>query len=188
MKLSVSHIRIGTKQDVDNPDSDRNYLAAFIPAAVPSLVMSLKLQESFYMYFLWIPILQDIASVIIIFPLLSQTNREDKIRKLVYSSILCGTQGILASITMLFFGDCLSNIIDIMLDFTAVGFISDLDVYFICHPHSLKLTVGLAVYLVYLTIQIFLVIVFQILKIHQWYDITFGLTKNGNHNDIRDIP
>ena len=43
-------------------------------------------------------------------------------------------------------------------------------------PHVHIQTVGLKVSLVYLAIQVFTGIIFQIVNIHQWYQLPFDLT------------
>jgi len=129
MILSVVDKRHNANAEVDNPDSDsvNAFWAKFIPADVGLLVKWTQFTTILVYVIFADSSLQDVASAVNLFPRVSQVQEGEKTRRMVLSSILRGTQGILATIAVLLLVITSSTVIDIILNFTAVGFISKLD-------------------------------------------------------------
>ena len=117
--LSVVCPKLGTHEDVDNPDSDDGFFAAFIPANVAPIVKATQITSILVYVIFADSSLQDVASAVNLFPRFSQVKRVDKARRLVFSSILRATQGILATSAVLLLVVTSSTVIDIILNFTA---------------------------------------------------------------------
>ena len=120
MILSVVYPKIGSNQDVDNPDSDSGDIwAAFIPADVAPLVKATQIVAILAYVIFADSTMVDIALAVILFPTISEAKPEDKTRRMAFSAILRGTQSILGTISMLLLVIISTTVIDIILNFTA---------------------------------------------------------------------
>ena len=117
MILSVVAPKIGTNEDVDNPDD--SFFGAFIPADVMPLVQATQFITLLAYVVFADSSLLDITTAVNLFPRFSQIKEEDKSRLIVFSSILRGTQGILATIAAYLLVITSNRVIDIVLNFTA---------------------------------------------------------------------
>jgi hypothetical protein len=131
MVLSVVHPRWSSIVNVDNPDAGRDSLVQLIAIIVPSQVTPLVRMTQIMATLTYIifgnPTICDIVLGVELFPSFKQATSDDKVRYMVFSSILRLSQGILAIIVTLFLIVTTSNVIEIILNFTAVNFISNLD-------------------------------------------------------------
>ena len=121
MILSVVYPKIGNNQDVDNPESDNDdyFFAAFIPADVAPLVKATQVVTILAYVIFADSTLEDITAAVILFPTLSDAQPADKTRLMAFSSLLRGTQGILATTAVLLLVITSKTVIDIILNFTA---------------------------------------------------------------------
>ena len=131
MVFSKVHPNWSNNGDVDNPDAGNGSivqkLAEFIPANVSPLVQGTQLMATLtYIIFADSNVL-DVVLGVELFPRLKYQTSDDKIGCMVFSSILRASQGILAIIVTLFLVVTTSNTIEIILNFTAINFISTLD-------------------------------------------------------------
>jgi len=125
MILSVVHPNFGSIEDVDNPDE--GFLAKFIPADVAPIVKTTQIMAIFVYVVFADSSLQDIATAANTFPRYSQSTNQDRTRRMALSAILRGIQGILASLSVFLLVFTSKKVIDIILNFTAVNFLSGLD-------------------------------------------------------------
>jgi hypothetical protein len=131
MVLSVVHPRWSSIDNVDNPDAGRGTLvqliARFVPSQVTPLVKTTQIMATLTYIIFGNPTIRDIVLGVELFPHFKQATSHDKIGCMVFSSILRLSQGILAIIVTLFLIVTTSIVIEIILNFTAVNFISHLD-------------------------------------------------------------
>jgi len=127
MILSVVEESMRTSGAVDNPDSDYDWLAGFIPANVSSLVRTTQIVSILsYMIFAEHSLL-DVIKAVDIFPRFDKATVDDKAGRVACSCILRFLQGILATSAVFLLVMTSSEVIEIILNFTAVNFISKLD-------------------------------------------------------------
>ena len=125
MILSVVHPVWSTNGAVDNPGL--SIVADFIQSNSGPLVRATQI-ISILSYVLFADAsLQDVVRAVETFPRFDQATSTDRIRCMVFSCTLRFTQGCLAICVALMLVISSSNVIDIILNFTAVNFISALD-------------------------------------------------------------
>jgi hypothetical protein len=131
MVLSVVHPRWSSIGNVDNPDEGWDgivqQIARFTPSQVSPLVRTTQIMATLTYIIFANSTIRDIAVGVELFPSFKQKTPDDKIGCMVFSSILRLSQGILAIIVTLFLIITTSDVIEIILNFTAVNFISNLD-------------------------------------------------------------
>ncbi len=130
---SETDVLRGTIGETDNPDSGRTgamgELASFIPAnASPIIRMTQVTAIAAYVLF---PdsSLKDIVRSVQTFPLPSRIKKGDQVGKMRLACLLRGIQGALAMFVTLLLVMTSDAVVDIILNFTAVNFISTLDDY-----------------------------------------------------------
>jgi hypothetical protein len=121
----------GTVGDNDNPTSERDgflaIVASFIPADVSPIVRCTQvIAIAAYLIF---PdsSMKDVVRAVQHFPRPSQVQPGDAVGCIRLSCLLRGAQGILAIFAVLLLVIRSDNVVDIILNFTAVNFISNLD-------------------------------------------------------------
>ncbi|OEU11409.1 hypothetical protein FRACYDRAFT_245926 [Fragilariopsis cylindrus CCMP1102] len=124
MVLSVVHRRWSSIGD-DNPGAD--ILAQFIPANVSPLVRATQIMATLAYTIFADSTIRDVAVGVELFPRIKKATPDDRVGCMVFSSMLRLSQGILAIIVTLFLIVSTSNVIDIILNFTAINYISALD-------------------------------------------------------------
>jgi len=117
MILSVVHPKIGTNENVDNPNHNEGFFGEFIPADAPPLVKATQIITLLVYVVFADSSLQDITNVVNLFPRFSQTKKEDKTGHIVFSSILRGIQGTLATIAVFLLVITSTVVVDIILNF-----------------------------------------------------------------------
>jgi hypothetical protein len=131
MVLSVVHPRWSSIGDVDNPsagtESIVQLIAQFVSSQVSPLVRATQIMATLAYIIFADSTIRDVVLGVELFPSLKQATSDDKVGYMVFSSILRLSQGILAIIVILFLIVTTSNLIDIILNFTAINFISSLD-------------------------------------------------------------
>ena len=125
MILSVVHKEWSTNGEVDNPGLGR--FAEFINANSSPLVRATQIMAILSYIIFSDASLQDVVKAVETFPRFDQANSTDRIGCMVFSCTLRFTQGCLAIFVALMLVITSSNVIDIILNFTAVNFISKLD-------------------------------------------------------------
>jgi hypothetical protein len=131
MVLSVVHPNWSSIVDVDNPDAGREsikeFIAQYVPSHVSPLVRAAQLMATLSYIVFADSTIRDVSLGIELFPRFEHTTSDDKVGCMVFSSILRFIQGVLAIIVTLFLIVTTNNVIEIILNFTAINFISDLD-------------------------------------------------------------
>ncbi len=117
--------RFSENEEVDNPDI--GFLAYFIPSNVSSLgrVTQFLALLSYSMFA--DDSLKDVVKAVETFPTISKAKDGDKVRCLLFSCLLRFSQGILATFVVLLLVINTQDVVDIILNFTAVNFISGFD-------------------------------------------------------------
>eukprot|EP00536_Pseudo-nitzschia_multiseries_P014182 jgi/Psemu1/37772/gm1.37772_g len=129
MILSVVVPMMRTAGEVDNPDSEGSGFGAFIPSNVTDLVRTTQITAILsYMVFADAS-LMDICAGVEMFPRLLRSDGYDRhyIGRIMFACILRCIQGILAIFAVFLLVMTSSEVIEIILNFTAVTFISALD-------------------------------------------------------------
>jgi len=127
MIMSVVDEKRGTIKENDNPDTGR--FAEFIPANTSSIVRATQIVSlSAYLLFPEAS-LQDVIKAFQFFPRSSEAQSGDPVKSMKFSCFLRGFQGFLAVTAALLLVLTSGTVVDIILDFTAVNFVSKLDDY-----------------------------------------------------------
>jgi len=125
MIASVVHPSWSTNGDVDNPGV--TFLAGIINSNSSPLVRATQIIAIVSYVVFSDASLQDVVKAVETFPRFDQATSRDRIGCMVFSCTLRFTQGFLAIIVALILVITSSNVIDIILNFTAINFISQLD-------------------------------------------------------------
>jgi hypothetical protein len=131
MVLSVTHPDWSSNGEGDNPDGGRGSIfariAAFVPSHVSPLVRATQITATLsYVIFADSTVL-DVVTAVELFPRFNQATSDDKLGCMVFASILRLSQGIFAITVTLLLIVTSSTTIEIILNFTAINFISTLD-------------------------------------------------------------
>jgi len=121
----------GTVAETDNPDPEKysSYLfwATFIPANASTIVKATQV-VSMAAYLAYPEAsLQDLITAVRFFPRTSKVKRGDPIGNMRFACVLRGIQGTVATFATLILILTTDTVVDIILNFTAVNFISRLD-------------------------------------------------------------
>jgi hypothetical protein len=131
MVLSKTHHKWSNNGDEDNPDagilSIVQSIARFIPANVSPIVRATQITATLAYFVFADSTMLDIVTAVELFPRFKQVTSDDKVECMIFSSILRLSQGVLAVIVSLILIVTTSTTIDIILNFTAINFISTLD-------------------------------------------------------------
>jgi len=114
-----------TNEDTDNPDS--GFFSDFIPSNVDTLSRATQFMALLSYCIFADESLKDMVTAVETFPRFSKAKEGDKTRCMVFSCVLRFTQGMLATIVVLLLVITTADVIDIILNFTAVNFISGFD-------------------------------------------------------------
>jgi len=123
--LRVASKKLSRNEDTDNPDT--GFLSAFVPANVDKLSRATQFMALLSYCVFADDGLKDVVTAVETFPKFSKAKEGDKIRCMVFSCVLRFTQGMLAIIVVLLLVINTADVIDIILNFTAVNFISGFD-------------------------------------------------------------
>jgi hypothetical protein len=131
MVLSIIHPDWSNNGDGDNPDGGRESfierIARSIPANVSPITRATQVAAMLSYFIFADSTILDVVMAIELFPRFNQATHDDKIGCMVFSSILRLTQGTLAIFVTFFLVITTPTTIDIILNFTAINFISTLD-------------------------------------------------------------
>jgi hypothetical protein len=131
MVLSVTHPNWSSNGDGDNPDAGRDNfvqrIARSIPTNVSPLVRATQVTAILSYFVFADSTVLDVVMAVELFPRFEQATSEDKVGCMVFASILRLSQGIFAITVTLLLIVTTSTTIDIILNFTAINFISTLD-------------------------------------------------------------
>jgi hypothetical protein len=125
MILNKMSCQLGIKGEVDNPATD--FLATFIPANVTNLVRATQITAVLSYVFFADSSLRDCTAAFELFPRFDRAHQGDQIWLGVFSCALRFSQGFLAIIASFLLIVTSDDVIDIILNFAAVNFISTLD-------------------------------------------------------------
>jgi hypothetical protein len=133
MVLSVTHPNWSSNGDPDNPGGDGGNgsivkrLAEFIPTNVSPLVRATQITATLSYFIFADSTVLDVVTAVELFPRFKQATSDDKVGCMVFASILRLSQGIFAITVTLLLIVTTSTTIEIILNFTAINFISRLD-------------------------------------------------------------
>lgn len=128
---SVMDKKRGTVEDTDNPDSEdeglKAFFAQFIPANSSPIVRYTQVTSiAAYLVFPDSSV-KDVVRAVQMFPRSSEVQPGDRTRCMQFSCLLRGIQGVLAIFAALLLVITSYTVVDIILNFTAMNFISNLD-------------------------------------------------------------
>jgi hypothetical protein len=125
MILNKMNSELGLNGEVDNPADD--WFAKFIPSNITNLVRATQITAVLSYVVFADSSLKDCVSAVELFPRLDRSKRGDKVWLVVFSCFLRFTQGLLAILATFLMIVTDDDVIDIILNFAAVNFISTLD-------------------------------------------------------------
>jgi len=125
MILNKLHTNLGLNGEVDNPSSD--FMANFIPANVTELVRATQITAVLCYCMFADSSLKDCAAAVEQFPRFDRTKPDDRHWLVVFSCFLRFCQGFMAIFATFLLIVTTSDVIEIILNFAAVNFISTLD-------------------------------------------------------------
>eukprot|EP00535_Pseudo-nitzschia_heimii_P001540 CAMPEP_0197186162 /NCGR_PEP_ID=MMETSP1423-20130617/13332_1 /TAXON_ID=476441 /ORGANISM="Pseudo-nitzschia heimii, Strain UNC1101" /LENGTH=1231 /DNA_ID=CAMNT_0042637391 /DNA_START=214 /DNA_END=3905 /DNA_ORIENTATION=+ len=117
--------KYSTNEDTDNPSRDSSF--NFIPSNVSGLSRITQFMALLSYCVFADDSLKDIVTAIEMFPRFDRAARDDMVHHMVFSCVLRFTQGVLATVCVLLLVIQTSDVIDIILNFAAVNFISGFD-------------------------------------------------------------
>ena len=123
--LRVADPNLSTNEDTDNPSE--GFPADFVPSNVGPLSRATQYFALFSYCLFADESLKDIVTAVETFPKFSKVRPGDKCGLMILSCALRFVQGMLASFVVLLLVITTSDVIDIILNFTAVNFISGFD-------------------------------------------------------------
>eukprot|EP00531_Pseudo-nitzschia_arenysensis_P016925 CAMPEP_0116121006 /NCGR_PEP_ID=MMETSP0329-20121206/3473_1 /TAXON_ID=697910 /ORGANISM="Pseudo-nitzschia arenysensis, Strain B593" /LENGTH=1333 /DNA_ID=CAMNT_0003614803 /DNA_START=191 /DNA_END=4192 /DNA_ORIENTATION=+ len=131
LAVSKTNEIYGTIGETDNPDAGKGHfmalLASFTPAnATPIIRVAQMLSIAAYVFFPG-DSLQDVLRGVQLFPLPSKKNITEPVACMRFACLLQLMAGLTAMIVTIFLVLTSNTVVDIILNFTAVNFISDLD-------------------------------------------------------------
>lgn len=129
MVLRVIHPRLSTNENDDNPDAGLlgSFWAYFVPANAGNLSKATQFMALTTYCVFADESLKDICTAVETFPNFKQVRPEDKVGLIVTSCLLRLIQGVLATFCVFLLVVTTTDVIDIILNFTAVNFISAFD-------------------------------------------------------------
>ena len=125
MILNKLDTNLGLNGEVDNPSDD--FLANFIPANVTALVRATQITAVLCYCMFADSSLKDCAAAIEQFPRFDRANKDDRVWLGILSCVLRFCQGFMAILATFLLIVTTSDVIEIILNFAAVNFISTLD-------------------------------------------------------------
>ena len=125
MVLSKVHKEYSSSGEVDNPSN--GYFAAFIPSNVETIVRATQVTAVLSYCIFADSSIKDVVQAVESFPRFDQATNDDHVRLACFSCFLRFTQGLLAIFATLLLIMTSSDVIDIILNFAAVNYISTLD-------------------------------------------------------------
>jgi len=123
--LRVASKKLSTNEDTDNPDSD--FFSSFIPSNVDDLSRATQYMALLSYCIFADESVKDIVTAVEMWPKIKKVKKEDNIQRIMLSCTMRFSQGILASLVVLLLVISTQDVIDIILNFTAVNFISGFD-------------------------------------------------------------
>jgi hypothetical protein len=123
--LRVASPKLSTNEDTDNPDD--GFWAQFIPSNVGGLSRVTQFMALTSYCIFADESLKDIVTAVETWPKFVKAKPGDKVRLIMLSCSLRFAQGMLATISVVLLVITTSDVIDIILNFTAVNFISAFD-------------------------------------------------------------
>ena len=115
--------------DTDNPDADEGSYgwSGYIPANNNILTKATQFMCLISYCVFADESLKDLITAVETFPKFSRVKQGDKVQCMVISSILRGIQGLMATTVVMLLVVTSSDVVEIILNFTALNFISVLD-------------------------------------------------------------
>ncbi len=117
--------RLSENEEMDNPDN--GFLSYFIPSNVSSLGRITQFLALLSYSIFADDSLKDVVTAVETFPSVSKAKEGDKVYCMLFSCLLRFSQGVLATIVVLLLVINTQDVVEIILNFTAVNFISGFD-------------------------------------------------------------
>lgn len=129
MVLRVIHPKLSTNENDDNPDAglEGSFWAYFVPANAGNLSKATQFMALITYCVFADESLKDICTAVETFPNFRRVKPGDKVGLIITSCILRLLQGVLATFVVFLLVGSTVDVIDIILNFTAVNFISAFD-------------------------------------------------------------
>ena len=115
-------MKLSTNEDKDNPGED--FFSTFIPSNVDALSGATQYLSLIAYCVFANESIKDTVTAVEMWPKMNKVKKEDKIEMIMLSCFMRFSQGMLASLVVLLLVITTSDVIDIILNFTAVNFIS----------------------------------------------------------------
>lgn len=129
MVLHVIHPKLSTSENDDNPDAGQSYAfwGNFIPSGSGNLSKATQFMALITYCVFADESLKDIVTAVETFPNFKRIKQGDKVHLIILSCLLRLIQGLLASFVVFLLVCTTNDVVDIVLNFTAVNFISSFD-------------------------------------------------------------
>jgi hypothetical protein len=125
--FGVVHVKLGTVEDPGNPDSDDHFWASFMPPNNKHIVVVTQVVSLLAFVLFPDSSLQDVVKAVQWFPMSSTKENSNQVFYLRFACILRGMQGFVACLTAWLLVMTSPSVVDIILNFTAINFVSNLD-------------------------------------------------------------
>lgn len=126
--MRVAVPKLSTNENDDNPDQGQGgFWNQFVPSNNNNVSKATQVMSLLTYCIFADATLKDIVTSVETFPRFDKANPGDKIYRIIFSCILRFTQGMMATFVVFLLVVNTSDVIDIILNFTAVNFISDFD-------------------------------------------------------------
>jgi len=123
--LRVASPKLSTNEDTDNPNN--NWVGNFIPSNVEALSRATQFMAVLSYCIFADESLKDVITAVEMWPTASKAKPEDRLWLLMISTILRFAQGFLATVVVFLMVINTADVVDIVLNFTAVNFVSAFD-------------------------------------------------------------
>eukprot|EP00536_Pseudo-nitzschia_multiseries_P016330 jgi/Psemu1/220980/e_gw1.1078.1.1 len=123
--LRVASPKLSTNEDTDNPDN--TWIANFIPSNVATITRGTQFLAILSYCIFADESLKDVVTAVEMWPTMSKAKPEDRAWLILTSCLFRFSQGLLATIVVLLLVINTSDVVDIVLNFTAVNFVSAFD-------------------------------------------------------------
>ena len=120
--MRVVHRKLSPNEDTDNPDS--GFLSSFIPSNVDTLSRATQFMALLSYCTFADESVKDMTTAIEMWPSIKKAQKGNHVKRIMLSCFLRFLQGLMAILVALLMIVTTADVIDIILNFTAVNFIS----------------------------------------------------------------
>ncbi len=123
--MSVTSEKLGTIGEIDNPGTSLG--TNFFPANSKQIVRATQVFSMITSFLFPYSSLKDVVKAVLLFPRSSENHKKSRVRLLRFACMLRFLQGLVAIFASWLLVMTSDNVVDIILNFTAINFISNLD-------------------------------------------------------------